>query len=219
MIHLVQMDCDLDLVPQAVFSRSIAYFSPKSRVATDDFDQHEALSFVIDNDLHFDLRSYVGHPLKTTTLYLEFNIREQEQIDEIIDRIIVSFALPLDCVLWRRGDEIDPGVFPRSHGRLREAEARLLVLKIASISPRCAAPMSEIKRQASDYIFFSTGDLALSTKRPNEKMWQQVIGNVVSHKAQSTSIFSRGFARHENGYIKVTVEGLQKLNELGFSPA
>ena len=48
-------------------------------------------------------------------------------------------------------------------------------------------------------------------------MWQQVVGNVISHKDQSTSIFSLGYAVRTDDGICVTESGRDYLSNMGFS--
>jgi hypothetical protein len=100
--------------------------------------------------------------------------------------------------------------------RLREPEARILALRIAATYPNREALTSEIKDAVPKYITFTAEDLKPSSTRTTECMWQQIVGNVVSHKPRSTSIFTKGYAvRIEDG-IKVTDSGMAYLKSLGF---
>lgn len=100
--------------------------------------------------------------------------------------------------------------------RLREPEARILVLKIAADFPGHEATVSEIKESVPKYRKLTPGDLVRSKTRPNECMWQQIVGNTVSHKKSSNSIFSKGFATRTRNRIRVTAKGLEflKANKL-----
>jgi hypothetical protein len=101
--------------------------------------------------------------------------------------------------------------------RLREPEARILALRIAAAQPGHEAATTLIKENVPDYIALTPHDLKPSTSRNTEKMWQQIVGNVVSHKQNSTSIFQNGYAIRLHEGIKVTEKGLAYLKSLGFS--
>ena len=49
-------------------------------------------------------------------------------------------------------------------------------------------------------------------------MWQQIIGNVVSHSESRTSIFKRGYAERTRNGIRVTEKGIEMLKALGRYP-
>jgi hypothetical protein len=102
--------------------------------------------------------------------------------------------------------------------KLREPEARILALRIAATFPRHEAETSQIKDAVPGLRKLGPADLKPSTKRKNECMWQQIVGNVVSHEKTSTSIFNQGYAArlsHVKG-IRVTPEGLAYLKKLGY---
>jgi len=103
-------------------------------------------------------------------------------------------------------------------GKLREPEARILALQIAATFPNHYASMAQIKRAVPDFRELSDADLKSSPIRRNECMWQQIIGNVVSHDTAGTSIFNHGWAvRIESrNSIRVTEKGLAHLKKLGF---
>lgn len=100
-------------------------------------------------------------------------------------------------------------------GKLREPEARLLALQIAASFPGHEATTTQIKENVPDYREFSPADLAPSLTRNGESTWQQIIGNVVSHKDSSTSIFARGLATRTKNGIRVTEKGIDFLKSKG----
>lgn len=102
-------------------------------------------------------------------------------------------------------------------GKLREREARILVLRIAATFPNHQATIARIKKEVPSYRDLSDADLKPSPTRPNEQMWQQIVGNVVSHESASTSIFSRGWAIRiaSRNSIRVTEKGIAYLKSLG----
>ena len=103
-------------------------------------------------------------------------------------------------------------------GKLREREARILALRIASTFPNYQASTAQIKKQVPNFRELSEADLKPSKTRRNECMWQQIVGNVVCHKGAGTSIFNSGWAvRIESRKsIRLTEKGLAYLKSLGF---
>ena len=104
----------------------------------------------------------------------------------------------------------------RERTRLREPEARILALRIASTQPNGEVLTETIKDEVPKYIELTPEDLKPSSSRSREQKWQQIVGNVVSHQEASTSIFNKGYAvRIEDG-IKITAAGLERLKALGY---
>jgi hypothetical protein len=104
---------------------------------------------------------------------------------------------------------------PDGPGRLREPEARLLALQIAAKLPNHEARTTQIKEAVPDYRDFSASDLANSPTRKGEKVWQQIMGNVVSHQKTTTSIFNKGLAERTKDDIRVTDKGIALLKSKG----
>ena len=46
-------------------------------------------------------------------------------------------------------------------------------------------------------------------------MWQQIMGNVISHQKSRTSLFNRGLAVRTSDGLKVTEAGIQFLRQNG----
>jgi hypothetical protein len=102
--------------------------------------------------------------------------------------------------------------------KLREREARLLALRIAAKFPRHTATTTQIKERIPDYRAFSPADLAPSPTRNGEVMWQQIIGNVVSHQKSRASLFNQGLAERTQDGIRVTEKGIELLKSKGLYP-
>src|SRR5260370_39513346 len=100
--------------------------------------------------------------------------------------------------------------------RLREPEARILALRIAAGRPNREAETSYIKEHVPDYITLTPEDTKPSKTRNTEQMWQQIVGNVISHQSVSTSIFTKGYAQRLPDGIRVTDAGVAYLSTLGF---
>jgi hypothetical protein len=105
---------------------------------------------------------------------------------------------------------------PREPDRLREPEARILALRIAASRPRREAETEYIKDRVPDYITLAELDLKPSNTRGGEPKWRQIVGNVVSHQDQSTSIFTKGYAQRMPDGIRVTDAGVAYLAKMGF---
>jgi hypothetical protein len=207
---------DIEMLPQAIFGRPIYYFTLDYRQAIDDLDSFEYAAFAFNNQHHLCLRHYDGHPKKTVSLYLECTVNELGHLQELIRLIADTFMLPKSAILWQRGDPVQYGIVRQSGGRFRESEARILALKIAASCHKHQASTSYIKEKVPEYVDFTPEDLEPSPTRNNEKKWQQVVGNVISHQKQLTSIFSQGFATRTQDGLRVTQQGLDYLNKIGF---
>lgn len=200
-----------------MFWRPLKYFSMTIRHGEDGLDSFNVISFTEGNELRFDLRTYRRHEKFSVTLYLSSDFQEQTAIARIIDTVIDQLSVPKHSVAWRRGVPFEFGVLKRPKGdRLREREARVLALKIAAQQPDRTASTEEIKKAVPSYIELSALDLAQSTTRPREKMWQQIVGNVISHKGSPSGLFINGYARRTPNGLSVTEKGMVYLNSLGF---
>ncbi|HTW70906.1 MAG TPA: hypothetical protein VME47_13535 [Acetobacteraceae bacterium] len=209
---------DYDVVPQAIFWRPLRYFTMCIRQGEDELDLFQAASFTIGNEVKFDLRVYRGHPELTVTLYLPDNVSDEKVIADTIDLVVRGMVIPLAAVAWRRGQRFEYGRLerPKADNRLREHEARIIVLKIAAQQPGRSASTSLLKREVPKYIELSAKDRVRSQSRPREFLWQQVVGNVVSHQKSSEGPFAKGLAVRTADGLKVTKEGLDYLNDMGF---
>lgn len=213
-----QYEPDYDVVPQAIFWRPLRYFTMCIRHGSDQLDLFEAASFAIGNEIKFDLRVYRGHPELTVTLYLPDTVSDEKIIAETIDLVIRGMVIPLAAVAWRRGQRFEYGRLerPKTDDRLREHEARIIVLKIAAQQPGRSASTSFLKQELPKYIELSPKDRVRSPSRPREYVWQQVVGNVVSHQKSREGPFVQGLAVRTDDGLKVTKKGLDYLSKMGF---
>jgi hypothetical protein len=104
----------------------------------------------------------------------------------------------------------------KERDRLREPEARILVLRIAAARPNREAETTTIKKHVPEYVRLPPEDLKPSKARHAEQIWQQIVGNVISRKNGATSIFSMGYAERLPNGIRVTDAGVAYLATLGF---
>jgi hypothetical protein len=215
-IKIMSYEPDYDVIPQAIFWRPLHYFTVKVRDGEDGLDEFKAASFTVGNDIRFDLRTYAGHPEFTVTLYLPDGVDDDAEIQRVIN-IVVKEMVPKGAVAWRRGQAFEFGSLARPKGdRLREGEARILALKIASQRPHRTISTDDLKKAVPSYTELSEQDLRPSTTRKNEAMWQQIVGNVISHHASKASLFLRGLATRTATGLSVTDKGMDYLNSVGF---
>ena len=209
-----------DVTPHAIFWRHIECFALKPDVDEDDLDTYFVASFVIGNAVTFDLRHYDGHPKATATVYLPSACVDDEEIEGALTQVIAGLRVPETGIAWRRGEQYEFGYLHRNgNDRLREAEARDLALKIAAECNNFTASTEYIKRRVPQLIPLTDKDLEQSASRPKEKLWQQIVGNVISHKPGNRSIFTRGLAERTANGLKVTDAGIAYLNSIGFISA
>jgi hypothetical protein len=167
--------------------------------------------------IRFDLRTYQGHPQHTVTMYLPVCISALRDIDHTIKLVRSEMSLPPRAIAWRRGQQFRFGFLERPKGdRLREAEARVLALKIAAKAPQRRASTDYIKQQIPRLYPLSEDDLRASTTRQREQRWQQIVGNVISHRQTPAGPFKMGYAERTEEGLRVTDEGADYLNSMGF---
>ena len=220
-VKLSRYEPDYDVIPQAIFWRALEYFTMIIRTGEDGLDEFRGASFTIGNDIQFDLRTYAGHPQFTVTLYLpkvQDAAPDEAEILRIIRIVIRDMLIPKNALAWQRGDPIDLNGLARPKAdSLREAEARILALKIAAQCPNRTASTTFIKSEVPNYTELSEVDLRKSTTRGNEAMWQQIVGNVISHQDSPQGPFAKGYATRTETGLAVTEKGIDYLNSIGFS--
>ena len=216
-IKILKYEPDYDVIPQAIFWRPLRYFTMVIRTGEDGLDEFKAASFTIGNDIRFDLRTYAGHPEFTVTLYLPNGVGDQEEISRVIKIVIREMLIPKNAVAWQRGEKFEYGSLKRPKGdRLREPEARILALKIAAQRPNRTASTEFIKREVPKYTELSDVDRRRSPSRGNEALWQQIVGNVISHQETPAGPFVKGYATRTSNGLSVTDKGMDYLNNIGF---
>jgi hypothetical protein len=217
MITFHDIDSRPDFKPQAIIWRPACYFSPIIREKSDNLDVYRYASFCIGNQVSFEMRTYAGHPQSTSTVYLSFDDDKVDEIRQNVTLIMDALQIPGSALAWIRGQEFRYGVLERPKAdRLREKEARSLVLKISAKESARRATTERIKMRVPEMFNLSPIDLERSPSRHTEKKWQQIVGNVISHRSSRTSIFSKGFASREGDCLTVTPKGLVYLNSIGF---
>jgi pentapeptide repeat protein len=100
--------------------------------------------------------------------------------------------------------------------RTSEPEMRIGALRIAASKPNGYATTTQLKDEMPKYVDLTVQDLASSKTRPNEAMYHQIIGNIVSHQDSRTNIFARGLAVYTGHGIQITDAGREFLRRRGF---
>jgi hypothetical protein len=220
-VRVLRYEPDIDVVPQAIIWRSLRYCTLVIRDGADDLDKYKGASFAIGNDIRFDLRVYQGHihSEATVTLYLPEDVQDEKRISDTVATAIKEMEIPVSAVAWRRGQQFRFGKLERSpQDRLREREARVLILKIAASQPERIATIDTLRKEVPKFFDLSSTDKTRSPSRKNETLWQIVIRNTMSsHTTGTRTIFSQGWARKIPNGLKVTRRGMDYLNSIGFS--
>ena len=215
-IYQKPADLELESQPQAIFARSIQFFTMTISVDRDELDEFDYAAFHLNNQFHFSLRHYRNDPSKVTSLYSEpIGI---ETAREMVTLACKCFGVTTSVLHWMRGQPFEHGRLEPIAHEIKEREARDIVLKIAATFKNRTAKTSDIKNRVEELVALSDLDRRPYPSRGKEPRWRQQIGNVVSHAATSTSIFSRGLAtKTAKDEIKVTKAGLDYLKSMGFS--
>jgi hypothetical protein len=102
--------------------------------------------------------------------------------------------------------------------RLREPEARILVLRILAMFASGQAETAQVKEMVPLFREFGPPDLRPSDKYKNEYMWQQIVGNVLSERGTGISIFDEGWAVRlaKEKSIRITDAGRAHLKKIGY---
>jgi len=101
-------------------------------------------------------------------------------------------------------------------GRTSEGEIAIAALRIAASRPNGIATTTLLKENIPDYIALTPGDLANSQTRPAEKMYHQIVGNIISHKDSEGNIIGDGYAEYTGDGIKITDAGRAHLKSKGY---
>jgi hypothetical protein len=220
-VRVLRYEPETDVVPHAIIWRSLRYCTLVIRDDVDDLDQYKGASFCIGNDIRFDLRVYKGHIHSevTVTLYLPDDVRDEKRVSEIVSAVIKEMEIPVAAVAWRRGQQFQFGKLERSpQDRLKEREARLLVLKIAASQPDRVATLDLLRKEVPKYFDLTPADKARSPSRKTESKWVIVVRNTMSsHKTGTRTIFAQEWAKKVPNGLKVTRRGMDYLNSIGFS--
>jgi hypothetical protein len=92
---------------------------------------------------------------------------------------------------------------------------RIAALQVAASKLHGKATTTELKNEVHQYVALTTEDLRPSKTRANEAMYQQIVGNIVSHRGSRNNILAKGWAIYTGDGIQITDAGRQHLKTLG----
>lgn len=96
--------------------------------------------------------------------------------------------------------------------RTSEHELALAAMKFLQGQPDQSAKTSEVKRNIPSYVTLTADDRAQSDTRDNEELWQQIVGNIVSHRHDSPdNAINRGWISYSDGVWTLTPLGAQQI--------
>jgi hypothetical protein len=98
---------EIDFVPQAIVAANVfdlaKRYGGEIEKGSDDFDSYEGSGAQIDGT-PFAIMHYRGHPQRTSTIYLPFDIQDVKKITEIIFHIASELRF-VDKIQWQRLDD------------------------------------------------------------------------------------------------------------------
>lgn len=103
---------------------------------------------------------------------------------------------------------------PSKPGRSTEHDIAFAVMKYLATVPHGTASTASIKKHVPSFIDLTPDDKEPSGTRPNEQVWQQVVGNIVSHRKDSPENFvNRGLLAYEARKLTLTDAGRAYLHK------
>lgn len=98
--------------------------------------------------------------------------------------------------------------------RTSEYDYSVTVLRYLAEHPTGEESVTVIKRNMPSLMELTDGDLEPSGTRPNELVYQQIVGNIVSHRFDSDDNFiARGLLSHRPRYLSITDAGRQFIEK------
>jgi hypothetical protein len=95
----------VDVIPQAIIGLPVSKIVQRwdhFGEGNDDLDCYEGASFRLDNKIEIAVRHYRGHPLNTTTIYIDCRERDVEHITRLIRKIMRELRIPEEALQWER---------------------------------------------------------------------------------------------------------------------
>jgi hypothetical protein len=99
--------------------------------------------------------------------------------------------------------------------RTSENVMRIAALQVAASKSQGKATTTEIKNEINQYLSLTLQDLLPYKTRQNQAIYQQIVGNIVSHRTAKNSIFAMGWATYTGDGIQITDVGRQYLRTPG----
>jgi hypothetical protein len=98
--------------------------------------------------------------------------------------------------------------------RTSEPEIAIAALMVARDRPGGRVSTSHLKKMIPDYIKLTDDDWEESSTRKGEALWQQIVGNIISHRTTEGNIIAEGYATYTGKGIEITEAGRAYLQQL-----
>jgi len=99
--------------------------------------------------------------------------------------------------------------------RTSEAEISIAALNVARDRPDGRVSTSYLKMTIPDHVKLTDEDWEESPTRKGEALWQQIVGNIISHREVEGNIIAEGYATYTGKGIEITDAGRAYLKKLG----
>ena len=108
---------------------------------------------------------------------------------------------------------------PEKANRSSEHDIAFAAMKYLATIPNRSATTADVKQHVPNFIALTADDLEASETRPNEQVWQQVVGNIVSHRNDSPENFINwGLIAYDSGVWTLTDAGVAHLKKVNAHP-
>lgn len=98
--------------------------------------------------------------------------------------------------------------------RSSEHDIAFATMKYLATIPSKSATTSDVKKYVPDFVALTPDDKETSETRPNEQLWQQIVGNIVCHRNDSPDNFiNRGLIAYDGGVWTLTDAGQAYLSK------
>jgi hypothetical protein len=98
--------------------------------------------------------------------------------------------------------------------RTGELEISEAVLRILSEAHNGEASIAHLKKRIPEFLNLTEGDKKISDTRENEQLWEQLVRNIVSHKAVPGNIIAEGLVnRPSRGKLRITQAGVVHIKK------
>lgn len=96
---------------------------------------------------------------------------------------------------------------PNRANRSTEQDIALAVIRYLATIPSGEATIDEIKTHLPNFLDLTEADLEASVTRPNERMWEQQVRNLVSHRDTPDNVINDGRLSYSPGRLAITDAG------------
>jgi len=100
---------------------------------------------------------------------------------------------------------------PDAHGRTTEFEISEVVLDILNNIPTGRATFRALIRGLNSRLPLTLADQVISETRPTERLWEQRVRNISSHRKAEGNFISEGYLIKINGGLQITESGKRRV--------